>query len=109
MLVPCIKFACVHGEFAWMLCRYTKRAESTMQVQWTSDLLKVLYVEHLHQSVDCQSLQDGVDGGRTHICADVLLQAQHAPLRLKLVAVAAHHVHKAPKGLRLHEIVQEGP
>ena len=77
-------------------------------MQWTPDLLKVLYVQHLHQGVDCQSLQDGVDSGRAHICADVLLQAQHAPLGLKLRAVAANHVHETPEGLRLQGKVQKG-
>ena len=65
-------------------------------------LLKVLYVQHFHQSVDCKSLQDGIDGGRPHISADVLLQAQDPPLSLKLMAVAAHHVHKSPEGFCLH-------
>ena len=65
-------------------------------------LLEVLYIQHLHQSVDRQSLQDGVDGGRAHISADVLLQAKDPPLSLKLMAVAAHHVHKPPEGFRLH-------
>lgn len=96
MLVLCIKFACVHST-----CLI---ATSSMQqqVQWPPDLLKVLYVQHLHQGVDCQSLQDGIDGSRAHIRADVLLQAEDPPLGLKLMAVAAHHVHKAPEGLCLH-------
>ena len=60
-------------------------------------LLEVLYVEHLNQGVDSQRFKNGIDGSRPHVSTDILLQAQHSALGLKLTAVAAYHVPNSPE------------
>lgn len=109
LLVLCIISACAQC-VACMLANDAYRVEmhntGICNISNSSELLyllNVLYIQHFHQSVDCKSLQDGIDGGRAHISADVLLEAQDPSLSLKLMAVAAYHVHKPPEGCCLHE------
>ena len=51
--------------------------------------LKVLDVKDLNARVGSQGVQYGVDVGRAHIRGDVLLQAQHAPVRLECARVGS--------------------
>ena len=64
--------------------------------------LKVLDVEDLHAGVGSQGVQYGIDVRRAHIRGDVLLQAQHAPVRLELAGIGADQVAQPRYLLVLH-------
>ncbi len=58
--------------------------------------LEILDVEDLDARVDSQGVQDGVDVGRLDVRAHILLQPQHAPLRLEIPRVAPQHIAQSP-------------